>query len=369
MGCRFRLYTAALLAFSPFSSPFVQILVGSRSGTASQPRWRQDPLHIFGKKQETVQLNIDLDDQKIDSLYAWICKAFEGRDDRYNDLLLAVVAVFGTGLDERSEPIQMLRKAEQDISAAKYVAPAFSQVERERASLGAMGANQWMGYFSTRPHALLQIGNYTDVAEWKRSLPRGCQRTLKRAAALWDGDDATVVNVPIVGSQPAPHATRDHFRCVLYHEMRVIMGRDGDRSSNDPNGFINALAEAVGRYLGTTRMTGQIAEYSINSTLVAFAHTVRKGRTLRGQWFYAADPTQYVWFDSVARLVAAGIADPAVDTVDLGPSGSDSFSELKTKYGFQSVRDWTAVAEYRGAFWDYEKDQPSTSPRLDEQYF
>ena len=30
--------------------------------------------------------------------------------------------------------------------------------------------------------------------------------------------------------------------------------------------------------------------------------------------------------------------------VDLGPSGSDSFSELKQRYGFESVEDWRAPA-------------------------
>lgn len=325
------------------------------------------------RKASPIQLDIELDDQKVESLYAWICKAFEDDDDRYNNLVLAVVAVFGTGMAESSEPMQLLRKAEQELATAEPFAAAkpYSQLEREQASLGAMGANQWMGYFATRPHALLQIHNYTAVEDWKRSLPRGCQRTLKRASSLWTPSNNTtkVVDVPIVGGQPAPHATKDHFRCVLYHELRVIMGRYGGADNDNPNIFLNALAEAVSRYMGTTRMTGQVSEYWMNNTLLGFAHTVRKGRTLRGQWFYAADATQYIWFDSVARLVEAGIGDKGIETLDLGPSGSDSFSDLKAKYGFLSVRDWTAVADYRGAFWDYATNQPSTCPRLDERYY
>lgn len=43
-------------------------------------------------------------------------------------------------------------------------------------------------------------------------------------------------------------------------------------------------------------------------------------------------------------------AYPGVDMVDLGPSGSDSFSLLKERYGFDSVDDWHAVADYRGQF-------------------
>jgi hypothetical protein len=48
-----------------------------------------------------------------------------------------------------------------------------------------------------------------------------------------------------------------------------------------------------------------------------------------------------------------------VETVDLGPSGSDDFSELKAKYGFLSVEDWPEVADYIGPFWDYETNQPA----------
>ena len=38
-------------------------------------------------------------------------------------------------------------------------------------------------------------------------------------------------------------------------------------------------------------------------------------------------------------LVARAIAAEGIDMVDLGPSGSDAFSELKQRYGFQSVSD------------------------------
>ena len=36
--------------------------------------------------------------------------------------------------------------------------------------------------------------------------------------------------------------------------------------------------------------------------------------------------------------------------VNLGPSGTDGFSQLKAKYGFASVADWHTVADYRGPF-------------------
>ena len=57
-----------------------------------------------------------------------------------------------------------------------------------------------------------------------------------------------------------------------------------------------------------------------------------------------------MWFHSVRDLVRRAIEAEGVDMVDLGPSGTDAFSQLKAKYGFASVDDWHAVADYRGPF-------------------
>ena len=80
---------------------------------------------------------------------------------------------------------------------------------------------------------------------------------------------------------------------------------------------------------------------------------VRKGNTVRGQWFYATDEAakNYVWFHSVYSLIERSLEADDVKCVDLGPSGSDAFSELKARYGFESVDDWTTVADYKGDFW------------------
>eukprot|EP00567_Pseudictyota_dubia_P007248 CAMPEP_0197434450 /NCGR_PEP_ID=MMETSP1175-20131217/2176_1 /TAXON_ID=1003142 /ORGANISM="Triceratium dubium, Strain CCMP147" /LENGTH=67 /DNA_ID=CAMNT_0042963171 /DNA_START=718 /DNA_END=921 /DNA_ORIENTATION=+ len=66
------------------------------------------------------------------------------------------------------------------------------------------------------------------------------------------------------------------------------------------------MSEGVGRFMGTTRMAGEIQEYRDESgRVIAFAHEVRKGRVMRGQWFYATDEAakSYVWFHSVKDLV------------------------------------------------------------------
>lgn len=338
-----------------------------------------------------VQLDTTLDDEKITALFAWISRAFDG-DERYNNLMLAVAAVFGKNLPPNSAPALMLEEAvrmmmmmtmttqpKDSNSAAerRLMGEPFSQYERESASLGAMGAAQWTGQWRTRPHALLSLhmhpNNWTSVQDWEKSLPRGCRRTLQRAvtAAEAAGEGFTVTALPIRNGRPAPHSSLAHFRCVVQHEVRLLTaitsssGYDDDDSYDSVNSFLNALAEAVSRYMGTTRMAGEIREYRDTSTgqVIAFAHEVRKGRTVRGQWFYATNDAakRYVWFHSVHSLVQRAIesSDGMIDTVDLGPSGSDDFSELKARYGFVAVDDWPAVADYRGPFWDYEANAPA----------
>jgi hypothetical protein len=202
--------------------------------------------------------------------------------------------------------------------------------------------------------ALLDVRNFTSVEDWIKTLPRGCKRTLRKATP--ELQNFTVSNKLIRGGHPSPHSSYAHFRCVVEHEVRLLANMYGP----SPNAFINALAEAISRYMGTTRMAGNIKEYRDKDTnkVIGFAHEVSKGRTVRGQWFYCDDDaaTRYVWFHSVCDLVKRAIEDDRIDVVDLGPSGSDAFTELKSKYGFESVVDWPAVADYSGDF-IYEEGQ------------
>ena len=310
--------------------------------------FRSPVLHAK-RKQQVVELQVGLDDDKVAALFAWISRAFDG-DERYNNLMLAIAAIFGN-LPEKSELVRMAEEALDLLpeDENKLCGQPFGLYERESASLGAMGAAQWTGQWKTRPHALLSLHNLTSIEQYEKSLPRGCRRTLKRAAQ----QNFTVTSHPIRNNAPAPHSSLAHFRCVVEHEVRLL--------TYSPDSFFDALSAAVSRYIGTTQMTGEIREYrDENGKVIAFAHEVRKGRTVRGQWFYATDEaaTRYVWFHSVHSLVQRAIESDHVDVVDLGPSGSDSFSELKARYGFVSVDDWPAVADYSGPFWDYEKGEP-----------
>lgn len=292
-------------------------------------------------EQVSVTLEADLTDDRVTTLFAWVTRAFAG-ERQYNDLMMALVAIFGN-VPEDSLPAKMAEEALAQVPPEEeLVGVPYTLAERESASLGAMGAGQWTGQFRTRPHALLDVRNMTSVDEWVSSLPRGCRRTLKRA----EGQNFTVSAKPIEGGRPAPHSSLAHFRCVVSHEVRLMGGT--------LEGFFDAMSEGVGRFMGTTRMAGEIREYRDESgRVIAFAHEVRKGRVMRGQWFYATNEASksYVWFHSVKDLVRRAIETPDVDVVDLGPSGSDAFSELKAKYGFVSVVDWPAVADYNGPFY------------------
>uniref|UniRef100_A0A7S1BY18 N-acetyltransferase domain-containing protein n=1 Tax=Corethron hystrix TaxID=216773 RepID=A0A7S1BY18_9STRA len=305
--------------------------------------------------QQRLEIETKIDDEKITKLFAWISRAFAGEEE-YNNLMAAVAAIFATNLPPESPLNNMLGYAMSNIAPEEtQVGSPLPRFERERASLGAMGAAQWTGQFRTRPHSLLDVRGLSSVEDWKLSLPRGCRRTLSGKV---DKMDFYVTARPIRGGEPAPHSSLAHFRCVVEHEMRLIAA-----GGNDPDGFLEALSEGVGRYAGTTRMAGTIREDRIGSPkgkVIAFAHEVVKGRTIRGQWFYSTDEASkcYVWFHSVQDLVRRAIEMENIDIVDLGPSGSDAFSELKERYGFKAVDDWPAVADYMGPF-VYEEGQES----------
>jgi len=351
----------------------------------------------MNRGQEQIILDPTLTDERLTSLFAWISCAFRG-DTQYDNLMLGIVAIFGTNLDPASQPIIMAEQALSQLPGLTYhndnndddneedkeedggsdytitndeicVGAPISKYQREQASLGAMGAAQWTGQWKTRPHALLEIRNtphalnLTSIDDYVKGLPRGCRRTLKKANQLIESQNITVVTKQIQGGSPAPHSTLAHFKCVVEHEVRLLATLSKSNSNEndtqediiDVEYFFNALSEAVSRYVGTTRMTGTIQEYRNTQThqIIAFAHEVRKGKTMRGQWFYATNEASrnYVWFHSVQDLVRRAIDCDDIEVVDLGPSGSDAFSDLKARYGFLSVEDWPSVADYQGPFW------------------
>jgi len=263
---------------------------------------------------------------KVRSLYAWVTRAFAG-DPEYNDLMLAFATLFN--LEPPPQAARLLETALSSLPSdpTQPLGEPYPLIERESGSLGAMGAGQWTGQFRTRPHALLDVRQFSDVDEYAKSLSRGARRTLARAYA----QNFTVTSTTILGDHPAPHSSLAHFRCVVEHEIRLL----ASSSSTLDNSFLQALAEAINRFNNCVSQAGELREYRDSNTgeIIAFAQEARKGRVIRGQWFYASDAAakQYVWFHSVQELVERAIEDDGIDIVDLGPSGTDAFSVLKEK--------------------------------------
>jgi len=295
---------------------------------------------VMSVSERSVSVTAVLSEQRIKELYCWLARALAG-DERYGQLMTGFAAVFGE-LEEGDQLKQLLEAA---VDAApgedELVGETYSLQQRERNSLGAMGGAQWRGYFNTRPHSLLDVRNYTSVDEWVKGLAKSSRKTLKRAGK----QNFTVTGKLIDSNQPAPHSTLAHFRCVVEHEVRLL--------AKSPNSFFAALQQAVGRYVNTLSQAGEIYEYrNQEGRVIAFAHEVRKGRVIRGQWFYGTDEASksYVWFHSVKEMVQRAIEGQDIDYADLGPSGADAFTELKERYGFASVENWHLLADYTGAF-------------------
>lgn len=237
-------------------------------------RWAAPPPTVVCQAgQQEFVVKAGLDDDKVEKLFAWLSRAFAG-DDRYDNLSLAFASIFGDHAADSplarlvAESLAELAPEEQPVGAP------YSLRERERGSLGAMGAAQWTGQFTTRPHALLDVRNLTHVDEWSATLPRGARRTLAKAAA----QGLTVAARPIRGDEPAPHSTLAHLRCVTEHEVRII--------ADGADGFFEALQHAISRYQNCVSQAGEIREYRDEAgRVIAFAHESTKGRVMRGQWF------------------------------------------------------------------------------------
>ena len=187
------------------------------------PRTQQRQVAISTEK-------LRLDDDQVEQLFAWLNMAFSG-EPRYNDLMLAFACIFGdhpTGSPYTSLIADALARQPDE---EERVGEPTALRQRERGSLGAMGAGQWTGQFRTRPHALLDVRGLGSIEEWEKGLPRGCRRTLARSMK----QSFSVEGRPIRGGEPAPHSTLAHFRCVAEHEVRLL--------ADSPSDVLDALSQ------------------------------------------------------------------------------------------------------------------------------
>lgn len=324
-----------------------------------------------GDSSATSLLDPTLTENRIQELYAWVHCAMNG-DDRYEDLLEAVPAIFGQGTIgpflESMKTEAMMQMQDQKNGENRSSIMALSQEERERNTLGPLGAGQWSGQHPEKfAHSVLLLteDNQT-VKSWIQSLPRKCRKTIRKSKQFLEQNNWTYSVRVIKPDLPAPHCSYHHFRCVLQHEIRLATAAFSDNKLKDDayedygNIFFNAILEGIERFVMSLQMTGSILEYrNGQDKVVAFCHMVAKGTTLRGQWFYASDEASRVliWFHSVWYMVQCSLDDykSSVTAVDLGPNGLDgqfmAHANLKQKYGFDLYEDWPRVASYRGSFW------------------
>ncbi len=88
------------------------------SGTTLAGSTASSKSGLFSQKDDngssnelSVMLDAQLTDERTKSLFAWICRAFVG-DEEYNNLMLAMAAIFGTNLPQNSLPLQLVDKGE-----------------------------------------------------------------------------------------------------------------------------------------------------------------------------------------------------------------------------------------------------------------
>jgi hypothetical protein len=96
------------------------------------------PVLFLAKEEVNVELEATLDDEKVTKLFAWVSRAFAG-DQRYNDLMLALAAAFGTVPQLQpmlDEAMEYLADEHEPVGAP------YSLQLRESASMGAMGADE-----------------------------------------------------------------------------------------------------------------------------------------------------------------------------------------------------------------------------------
>ena len=99
-------------ASSPLSSTDIHTLATTTAATTATKTRKITTTTLFSqpqKKELSVILDPHLTDERIKSLFAWISRAFAGDDD-YNNLMLAMAAIFGMNLPLDSEPLLMVDK-------------------------------------------------------------------------------------------------------------------------------------------------------------------------------------------------------------------------------------------------------------------
>ena len=255
-----------------------------------------------------------------------------------------------------------------------------SETRRRSFSQGPLGLRHRAGR-RVRAHSIARIsegGGCSDKSNasasasawtaWLAGVSRQRRRVLEARI-----DETFALNNVRVESLPAAELSYRHFEVLLAHQKRVY-------------GSIAAYAVASMRFLVARCMTGTIDEYAIPDsvqsvhssccdgsssdtatisaaatattvdtttatstyTVIAWSHTVIKGNTLRGMWFYQRPQKLRIWFHALRTAVARAAAQEDVQWVDLGPSADERVTSVKDAYGFESTLEWAEQCDYSG---------------------
>lgn len=214
----------------------------------------------------------------------------------------------------------------------RWDAAAFSEIP-----LGLRGSRK------PRKHAIMSVTGLTNTDDWLAALPRGARQTMRK---VWNEGAKPWAAGRIFVRTVEPRDLRfSHLRVLYDHERRAYSA-------------LRAAAAAVLRFCVARMMSGSVDEYLYDSdlhkyVLVGWSHTVVKGDTLRGMWFYQISTSKkdLIWFHSLRVAVERAIIMPEVNWVDLGPSGTCELADVKTKFHFEDSSDWGEMGRcnYRGA--------------------
>ena len=148
---------------------------------------------------------------------------------------------------------------------------------------------------------------------------------------------------------------REYFWLVWEHEKRA-------HSSNP----LRAAFTTMMRCYTLLWSVGLVDEYFMPAAhatgggepaleLVAFSHSVVRGRVLRGMWFYqsqrASNSKALLWFHALAMHMHRATS-MRLQAVDIGPSMSSAVLATKKRYGFDTIDDWNVSLRYEGDFVD-----------------
>jgi len=93
-------------------------------------------------------------------------------------------------------------------------------------------------------------------------------------------------------------------------------------------------------------------EISFNTyELVAFSHSIIKGKALRGMWFYQMEKVSryMIWYHSARTAIQRSFL-MNLELIDIGPSYDSNVMNTKEKISFQRSTDWRS--SYEGEFRD-----------------